>query len=81
MADMRLKQHIMRILLVEVILDVSDSTDEVVLTLHWTGGQHSQVRVQRVKTGRYPTGQASSAVEAVQKMGGRWPDRGIARWR
>lgn len=33
-ADMRLKQHILRILLVEVILDRSESNDELVLTLH-----------------------------------------------
>ncbi len=77
-ADMRLKQHILRILLVEVILDLSESTDELVLTLHWSGGQHSQVRVARVKTGRYPTGQIPSAVEALHKMGGRWPDRMVA---
>ncbi|CAN7658287.1 hypothetical protein [Rhizobium sp. LjRoot258] len=46
--------------------------------IHWTGGRHTEVRVARVKTGRYPSDMAPSAVEALRQLGGRWPDRELA---
>lgn len=51
---------------------------EAVLLIHWTGGWHTEVRVARVKTGRYPAELAPSAVEALRKLGGHWPDRELA---
>jgi DNA invertase Pin-like site-specific DNA recombinase len=77
-AEMRLKQHIVRILLKEILVVSDDTTNEVVLTLHWSGGRHSEVRIKRVKTGRYPVEPKPDGVEAVQKMAGRWPDREVA---
>jgi len=49
-----------------------------VLLLHWTGGRHTEVRVPRVKTGRYPGDGAPAAVDALRKLAGHWPDRELA---
>ena len=48
------------------------------LLIHWTGGRHIVVRVPRVKTGRYPGDIAPSAVDALRKLAGHWPDRELA---
>jgi hypothetical protein len=35
----------------DIIADVDEATREVVLTIHWRGGQHSQLRVRKPKSG------------------------------
>ena len=74
--DARTKQRITRILIREVVLDRDDTTNEALVTIHWNGGRHTELRVSRVRTGRYPTGRQASPVEAMRKLGGR-----IASWR
>ena len=48
------------------------------LLIHWTGGCHTEVRVPRVKTDRYPGDMAPTAVDALRKLAGHWPDREVA---
>jgi len=76
--DPRTKQRITRILIQEVIVDLDDATHEAVLTVHWTGGRHTEIRVARTRTGRYPEERHPSPVEAMRKLGGHWPDRQLA---
>jgi len=76
--DTRSKQRLIHILVQEIICDLDDTTNEAVLLIHWTGGRHTEVRVARVKTGRYPSDMAPPAVEALRKLGGHWPDRELA---
>ncbi|WP_457813150.1 recombinase family protein [Sinorhizobium meliloti] len=76
--ETRTKQRLIHILVQEIICDLNDATNEAVLLIHWTGGRHTEVRVARVKTGRYPAELAPSAVEALRKLGGHWPDRELA---
>ncbi|MCZ4093081.1 recombinase family protein [Sinorhizobium psoraleae] len=76
--DTRTKQRLIHILVQEIVCDLDDATNEAVLLIHWTGGRHTEVRVARVKTGRYPSDMAPSAVEALRKLGGHWPDRELA---
>jgi excisionase family DNA binding protein len=75
---MRTKQRIVRILIQEVVIDLDDATNEAVVTIHWTGGRHTEIRVARVRSGRYPADRHPSAVEVVRKLGGQWPDRELA---
>ena len=58
--------------------DLDNATNEAVLLIHWTGGRHTEVRVARVKTGRYPSDTLPTAVEALRKLAGHWPDRELA---
>jgi hypothetical protein len=78
LADARTKQRITRILIQEVIVDLDDAADEVVITIHWVGGRHTEMRMPRVKTGRYPTGPRPSPVVVMRKLGGKWSDRRLA---
>lgn len=76
--DARTKQRIARILILEAVIDLDDAADEVVVTLHWIGGRHTEVRIPRVKTGRYPSDRHPSPVVVMRKLGGKWPDRELA---
>jgi len=76
--DPRTKQRLARILIQEVVIDLDDESNEAVVTLHWNGGRHTEVRVARVRTGRYPSDRHPSPVEVVRKLGGQWPDRQLA---
>jgi hypothetical protein len=77
-ADTRTKQRLIHILVQEVVCELDDETNEAVLLIHWTGGRHTEVRVPRVKTGRYPADMAPTAVDALRKLAGHWPDRELA---
>src|SRR3954467_12594324 len=45
--DARLKKRIVRTLIHEAVADLDDSTAEIVLTLHWVGGAHTEHRLPR----------------------------------
>jgi DNA invertase Pin-like site-specific DNA recombinase len=76
--DARTKQRITHILIREVVIDLDDATNEAVVTVHWDGGRHTELRVSRVRCGRYPENHHLSPVEVVRKLGGQWPDREVA---
>ena len=75
--DARTKQRIVHILIREVILDLDDATNEAVVTIHWNGGRHTELRVSRVRSGRYPD-RHPGPVAVIRKLGGQWPDRDLA---
>lgn len=76
--DTRTKQRLIHILVQEIVCELDDATNEAVLLIHWTGGRHSELRVPRVKTGRYPADMAPTAADALHKLAGHWPDRELA---
>ena len=76
--DARAKQRLVRLLIEEVVIDLDEKTHEFVLVLHWIGGRHTEVRLARRKTGRYPPGQNLEATEVLRKLAGHWPDRQLA---
>ena len=49
---MRTRQRLLRALVTDIIADVDETTREVILTVHWRGGQHSQLRVRKPKVRR-----------------------------
>lgn len=76
--DTGAKQRLIHILVQEIVCELDDATNEAALLIHWTGGRHSELRVPRVKTGRYPTDMAPAAADALRKLAGHWPDRELA---
>jgi excisionase family DNA binding protein len=76
--DARAKQRLVRLLIEEVVVDLDDAAHEVVATLHWIGGRHTEVRVRRRRAGGYPADRRPSPVEVLRKLGGQWPDRELA---
>jgi DNA invertase Pin-like site-specific DNA recombinase len=76
--DTRTRQRLTRLLIVEVIINLDDASNETVLTIHWVGGRHTELRIGRVRCGRYPEDRKPNAVDVIRKLGGHWPDRELA---
>jgi hypothetical protein len=76
--DPRLKQRIVRILINEVVVDVDEEKHEVILVIHWAGGRHSELRVQKIAPGQHSRCTGLEAVEVVRQMAGMFPDKEIA---
>jgi DNA invertase Pin-like site-specific DNA recombinase len=76
--DPRTRQRLTRILIDEVVIDLDDKRNEAIVTVHWVGGRHTELRVARIRTGRYPEDRTPNAVEVMRKLGGQWPDARLA---
>jgi len=50
--DARLKKRIVRTVIREAIADLDDETAEIVLTIHWMGGAHTELRLPRRRRGQ-----------------------------
>ena len=77
-ADLGLKQRIIRILLQEIAENVDEESQEIVLALHWVGGRHSELRVPKLKSGRHGRCTRQEAVDIVQQMAASYSDEEIA---
>ena len=51
--SMRARQRLVRTLIADIVANVDEESREVVLTIHWRGGQHSQLRVQKPRSGEH----------------------------
>jgi hypothetical protein len=75
---MRTRQRLTRALITDIIADVDEATREVVLTIHWRGGQHSQLRVRKPNTGEHGCRTSEEALAVMRSMATRWSDEDIA---
>jgi excisionase family DNA binding protein len=75
---MRGRQQLLRTLVTDIIVDVDDAARDVVLTIHWRGGQHSELRVRKPRTGEHGCATAEDALAVMRSMAGRWSDEHIA---
>lgn len=71
--DPRTKQRLTHILVEEVVLDLDEPSTEAVVTVHWVGGRNTELRVARVRTGRYPDDRYPGPVEVIRQLGGTVP--------
>ncbi|MBB4277733.1 recombinase family protein [Rhizobium mongolense] len=74
----RTRQQILRTLIADIIADVDDSNREVVLTIHWKGGQHSVLRVRKPQTGEHGCQTPEQALAVMKQMATRYSDDDIA---
>src|SRR5262249_6905073 len=74
---MRARQQLLRTL-TDIIVDVDDDAREVVLTIHWRGGQHSELRVRKPRTGEHGCATTEDALAVMRSMAGRWSDEHIS---
>jgi excisionase family DNA binding protein len=75
---MRARQQLLRALIVDIIVDVDEKERDVVLTIHWRGGQHSELRVRKPRTGEHGCATTDDALAVMRSMAGRWSDEHIA---
>jgi hypothetical protein len=71
---MRTRQRLLRALVTDIIADVDEATREVVLTIHWCGGQHSQLRVRKPRSGEHGCRTPGEALAVTRSMATRWSD-------
>jgi hypothetical protein len=76
--DMRLKQRITRILIREIVAEIEENNREIVLLIHWAGGRHSELRLNKSETGKHRYCTNLDAIEVIRKMAGKFPDEQIA---
>lgn len=69
------KQQIVRLLVREVWADVDESQDQVVLTMHWTGGHHTSFQAPRRSRRGHTTQVVKTVVTALRAV---CDDAGIA---
>ncbi len=77
-ADARVKQQLVRTLVEEILVDVDETHREVVLVIHWRGGQHSEVRARKPKPGEHRKRTSDEADALIRDMAGTWSDAQIA---
>jgi hypothetical protein len=78
--DMRLKKRIVRLLIEEIVVSTDDSaTPHLVLIIHWTGGQHTQLVIPRNRTGQHRYRTDRAIVDVVRELARAQPDQHIAR--
>src|ERR1700761_655077 len=65
--DARLKKRIVRTVIHEAMADLDDATPEIVLTIHWVGGNHPQPRLPRRRRGQRNSTSAD-IVKAVRTL-------------
>jgi len=76
--SMRARQQLLRALIIDIIADVDEAAREVILTIHWRGGQHSHLRVRKPKAGEHGCRTSEEALAVIRTMASRWSDENIA---
>jgi DNA invertase Pin-like site-specific DNA recombinase len=76
--SMRARQRLLRALVTDIIADVDEVAREVILTIHWRGGQHSQLRVRKPKSGEHGCRTPEAALAVMRSMATCWSDADIA---
>ena len=76
--SMRTRQQLLRALVVDIIADIDEAARDVVLTIHWRGGQHSLLRVRKPKPGEHGCRTPEEALAIMRTMATRWSDEEIA---
>lgn len=74
----RTRQRLVRALIEEIVVDVDDTAAEIVLLIHWRGGQHSELRVRRPAPGEHTRRAPEEAAKVIREMATRWSDEDIA---
>ena len=74
----RSRQQLLRVLIADIIADYDAGAREIVLTIHWRGGQHSELRVRKPRSGEHDCRTSDEAVAVIRSMATRWSDEDIA---
>ena len=75
---MRCRQQLVRALVNEITVDIDEPAREIVLIIHWKGGQHSELRLRKPRTGEHGCCTSDDALAVIRSMAGRWSDQDIA---
>src|SRR5262249_58588807 len=62
------RQQLLRALIVDIIVDVDEKARDAVLTIRWRGGQHSELRVRKPRTGEHGCATTEDALAVMRSM-------------
>jgi excisionase family DNA binding protein len=74
-ATIETKKKIIRLLITEIVVDVSDTLD---LIIHWQGGDHTRLTVKKYKAGRNRWVTDAEVIDLVRILARQMPDASIA---
>lgn len=77
-APIQLKKRILRIVLNEIVVETDSDPTNIGLRLHWAGGAHTTLRVERNRSGRHGRVTDKAVVDVVQDLAKVCDDRSIA---
>jgi hypothetical protein len=77
-APIQLKKRILRTVLTEIIIDHKADSTTHHLRLHWAGGVHTELRVERNKTGQHGHSADRSVIDLVSDLAKTCQDKTIA---
>ena len=66
--DVRLKKRILRSLIEDIVVDIDAAASEVELVIHWKGGIHTPLRVQRRRRGQHAAQTSKDVTAAVRAL-------------
>jgi DNA invertase Pin-like site-specific DNA recombinase len=66
--DVRLKKRIVRTLIHETVVDIDAEAGEIILTIHWKGGVHTELRLPRRRRGQSGAHTSKEVVGAVRVL-------------
>jgi hypothetical protein len=72
--DVRLKKRLVRTLIHEIVVDLAADAGEVILTIHWKGGVHTELRLPRRRRGQNATHTSKDVIDAVRVLARICPD-------
>jgi len=75
---MRSRQQLARALVNDIIVDIDEPAREIVLIIHWKGGQHSELRLRKPRSGGHDCITSDEALPVFGSMASRWSDQDIA---
>ncbi len=76
--SMRSRQQLARALVNDIIVDIDEPAREIVLIIHWKGGQHSELRLRKPRSGGHDCITSDEALAVIGSMASRWSDQDIA---
>src|SRR5258708_32860115 len=71
---MRTRQRLVRALITEIVVDIDEAAGEIVLVIHWKGGQHSELRVHKPRTGEHGCSTPEQAVAVIRSKAAPWSE-------
>jgi DNA invertase Pin-like site-specific DNA recombinase len=67
-ASLELKKRILRTVIEEIVVDVSEEPREIVLRVHWAGGAHTLLSVPRNRSGVHGRTTPKEAVDLIREL-------------
>lgn len=78
-APLDLKKRIFRTAIREIVVQANDASGKIALVIHWSGGVHTRLFVQKNRCGRNKNAASEETVELVRQLARGWPDKYIAQ--